>query len=204
MQKKELLSRYTKKKDEIQRRLKDFSNIPQKEYIHELIFCLLTPQSQAKKCWEAVVQLKENEIKESEIKNCLSTKTRFHNNKARYIIEARKNWENTLKKIQEELEKENIMQLRNWLAENILGLGMKEASHFLRNIGKSNNQIAILDRHIIKNLKTLGVIKSITSLNKKNYLILEDKFKSFSQKINIPIDHLDLLFWSEEEGTIFK
>ena len=49
--------------------------------------------------------------------------------------------------------------LRNFIAENVKGYGLKEASHFLRNIGKSDNQIAILDRHILRNLKALDIIE---------------------------------------------
>lgn len=200
MNKEELLLKYKEKKKDIEKKLEKFKNLPEKDYIHELIFCLLTPQSKAKKCWEAVVQLKETDNNLQTISSCLSTKTRFHNNKTKYVIEARKNWE----EIEEKIRTLGTLELRNWLAENVLGLGMKEASHFLRNIGKSNNQIAILDRHILRNLKSLGVIKSTTSLSKKTYVKIEEKFLAFSKKIKIPIDELDLLFWSEEEGSIFK
>lgn len=204
MEKRALFSAYKEKNNEITKRLEEFKNLPEKDYIHELIFCLLTPQSQAKKCWEAVVQLQKIGDKKQTVSSCLSTKTRFHNNKTKYVLGARKRWEKIKEEIDKELKKGEIIELRNWLADNVLGLGMKEASHFLRNIGKSQNQIAILDRHILKNLKSLKVIKAIPSLNKKNYLKIEDKFKAFAKKIKIPIDHLDLLFWSEEEGTIFK
>ena len=204
MDKKELLAAYKKKKQEIEERLKDFSNIPKKDYLHELIFCLLTPQSQAKKCWEAVVQIKREGIKKDSLSACLQTKTRFHNNKTKYILKAEQNWGEIEKKIEEETKKDKIIELRSWLADNILGLGLKESSHFLRNIGKSNNEVAILDRHILRNLKSLKIIRAIPNLNKKNYLRIEEKFKAFSKAINIPLDYLDLLFWSNEQGSIFK
>ena len=38
----------------------------------------------------------------------------------------------------------------------------------------------------------------------KTYFEIENKFKEFSKKVNIPMDELDLLFWSKEEGTVFK
>ena len=81
---------------------------------------------------------------------------------------------------------------------------MKESSHFLRNIGKSKNELAILDRHIIRQLEKLGVIDKKTTLNKKTYLEVEQKMKNFSEQVNIPLDHLDLLFWKIESGRIFK
>jgi len=81
---------------------------------------------------------------------------------------------------------------------------MKEATHFLRNIGLGKD-LAILDRHILKNLNYYGVINELPkTLTKKKYLEIEDKMKKFSEEIKIPIDELDLLFWSEETGKIFK
>ncbi|MEM3584736.1 MAG: hypothetical protein QW193_05630, partial [Nitrososphaerales archaeon] len=80
----------------------------------------------------------------------------------------------------------------------------KEASHFLRNIGLGKD-FAILDRHILKNLKEFNVIKDIPkSISKKVYLDIENKMREFSKQINIPMDELDLLFWSKETSFIFK
>ena len=45
------------------------------------------------------------------------------------------------------------------------------------------------------------VPKSITP---KKYKEIEDKMREFSKKIKIPMDYLDLLFWSNETGEIFK
>ena len=85
-----------------------------------------------------------------------------------------------------------------------MGIGYKEASHFLRNIGYGED-IAILDRHILKNLKLLNVISDIpASLSKKQYLLIEKKMKQFSKKINISLSHLDLLLWYREAGEVFK
>ncbi len=197
----QLISQYKEKKQEIEEKLSQFSNIDEKNWQDELFFCILTPQSQAKKCWNAVQELKNNNIKEKQaVELCLSDKTRFHKNKTRYLIEAKKNWEIIKQKIK---QTNDVVKLRNWIAENVKGIGLKEASHFLRNIGKSNNKIAILDRHILKNLEKFGIINE-TKLTKKRYLEIEEKFKDFSENIGIPLDHLDLLFWSQETGEIFK
>ena len=65
--------------------------------------------------------------------------------------------------------------------------------------------MAILDRHIMKNLLKYKIIDEIPrSITKKCYLSLENKMKEFSMKINIPLAELDLLFWSEETGEVFK
>jgi N-glycosylase/DNA lyase len=88
--------------------------------------------------------------------------------------------------------------------ENVKGLGYKEASHFLRNIGLGED-LAILDRHILKNLALLGVIKEVpTSPTKRIYLEIERKMTAFSKESKIPMGHLDLLLWYKEAGEVFK
>ncbi|MBI2451518.1 N-glycosylase/DNA lyase [Candidatus Pacearchaeota archaeon] len=198
---KELLELYQQKKSEIQNRLSQFKNLQEENYFKEFLFCLLTPQSNAQKCWQAVEIInKSNSQDENKIFNILKTKTRFHKTKTSRIVEAFQTWN----EIKTKLAEKNIPELRNWLAENINGYGLKEASHFLRNIGKSDNQIAILDRHILKNLKNLNVIENDKIKNKKNYFEIEAKFIEYSKNIGIPIDEIDLLWWSKENGKIFK
>lgn len=85
-----------------------------------------------------------------------------------------------------------------------MGLGYKEAGHFLRNVGLGED-LAILDRHILKNLVLLGVIDEVpASLTKRRYLEIERRMIEFSKKTGIPMGHLDLLLWSKETGEIFK
>lgn len=197
----EIRKLYEKQKDEIKSRLEDFKKISEKEYFKEFMFCLLTPQSNAQKCWEAIklISLLPSLEKESLI-SILKTKTRFHNNKARYIISGKEIWP----KILESLDNDDRKELRNFISENVKGYGLKEASHFLRNIGKSNNEIAILDRHILRNLKSLKIIDEDKIKNNKHYLEVEQSFLNFSKQINIPIDHLDLVFWFKEHDEFFK
>ncbi|MCK4927149.1 MAG: DNA lyase, partial [Candidatus Aenigmarchaeota archaeon] len=133
----------------------------------------------------------------------------FRNNKARYIILARdlftesRTKKITIKKTIKKHEKD-IPALRLWLINNIKGMGMKEASHFLRNIGKGND-IAILDRHILRNLERYKVIDSIPkTITPKRYIEIENCVRKLSEDTKIPMDALDLLFWSEETGEIFK
>ena len=84
-------------------------------------------------------------------------------------------------------------------------MGYKEASHFLRNIGFADD-LAILDRHILKNLKIFGIIEEIPkSLSKKKYLEIEKAMKKFAiEKVKVPVAHLDFLFWYLFNGEIFK
>lgn len=192
---------YNLKKEAIKSRLNEFKSLSEVEQKKEFMFCILTPQSKAQKCWEAVEELaKIQNPTESQVLEILKTKTRFHNNKTRYILESENAWNN----LKGGLKTTSTKELRNWLAENIKGYGLKEAGHFLRNVGKSNNEIAILDRHILKNLKEMNVIKDEKITGKKDYLEKEQKYLNFAKSICIPADELDLLFWSRENGEIFR
>jgi N-glycosylase/DNA lyase len=189
-------------------RLSDFSNTwktsSNKKLFQELCFCLLTPQSKARLCWRAVTELSKKELLLNgdaiQVRNVLFG-VRFKNKKAFYIVNARR----YLNIIKQQLHNHNdVLKLRMWLFRNIKGLGLKESSHFLRNVGLGEN-IAILDRHILRNLQKAGVIESVPkSLSVKKYLAIEEKMKFFSSYVNIPMSHLDLLLWAEETGDIFK
>lgn len=201
---KELRGLYKTLRPDIEKRLGEFRNKDGTKLFSELCFCLLTPQSRAKTCWDAVVKLNKKRLlfkgPVNQIKNCLKG-VRFKNNKAEYIGRVRLKFP----EIKETIRKhEDVFELREWLVKNICGFGYKEASHFLRNIGLGDN-ISILDRHILKNLVLFGVIKDIPpSLTKAAYLDIEEKMRRFSKKIKIPLSHLDLLLWAKETGSIFK
>lgn len=207
-----LMDMYQNIKDEIENRLAEFKNNFHKDDTHilyELIFCLLTPQSKAKVCWKCVEEMMMKDIihnvSHDEILSCLKG-VRFHNNKTRYILEAIDKFaENGKIVIKDKLKSfDTPFAMREFLVREIKGMGMKEASHFLRNIGLGD-ELAILDRHILKNLKKYNVIKEVPkTLSKKKYIEIEEKMKDFAKKINIPMDHLDLLFWYLETKEIFK
>ena len=193
---------YQKKQPIIQQRLNQFKQIREKDYFYELCFCLLTPQSSAFKADACIQELKQKDFLNNSVNPApiLLKKTRFHNNKAGYLLEFKSRHLHvfsSLKKLNNPTEK------RDFLVKAVTGLGLKESSHFLRNVGYEN--LAILDRHILKNLLKLGVIKELPkTLTRKTYLEIEEKFLQYSKEINIPLDHLDLLFWSMETGEVFK
>ena len=209
----EIKELYEMRKRDIERRLKEFKelfeNSNDDRIFAELVFCLLTPQSKAKICWKAVENLMEKELLlhgdyEQVLKELRGV--RFKENKARYIIEARKTFTRDGKiKIKDIVKSfSNPREAREWLVKNVKGMGYKEASHFLRNMGFGED-LAILDRHILKNLRLLGVVEDMPkTLTKKRYIEIENKMGEFSKDIGIPLSHLDLLFWSKETGEIFK
>jgi N-glycosylase/DNA lyase len=204
---------YSIKKNEISFRLKEFENIwsarNDEEIFTELAFCILTPQSKAKSCWDAIVKLKDQNLllkgNAEQIKQVLNC-VRFKNKKAQYLGNARKLFmKDGRVSIRPFLNMfADIYECREWLVKNIDGLGYKEASHFLRNIG-FGEKIAILDRHVLRNLNKLGIIEEVPgSISRAKYMELEKKMLEFSKQIDIPLSHLDLLFWYKETGEIFK
>src|SRR3989344_9129524 len=176
----DIKSLYETKKAEIKNKLEQFKKLSTTEYKKEFVFCLLTPQSNAQRCWRAVEEIFGKEkFDEISLKEILKTKTRFHNTKAKRVVNNLKKWGEVKNKI----SNCRSIELRNWLAENINGYGLKEASHFVRNIGKSDDKIAILDRHILRNLKSNSIIYEEKIKSKKHYLEIEKKYLDFSEKI---------------------
>jgi N-glycosylase/DNA lyase len=178
----------------------------EQELFRELVFCLLTPQSRARLCWSSVERLTQRcllaEGEPVPVREELKG-VRFSKRKAEYICRARGTFSSpSLKSRLREFD--SAFQARDWLVQNVLGLGYKEASHFLRNIGRGGD-LAILDRHILKNLQLMGVIESIpASLSRKKYLEIEQRMRELSRSMGIPMDHLDLLLWYKEAGEVFK
>lgn len=124
---------------------------------------------------------------------------RYPEIRAKYIVEARK-YLGKLKKVLESFDDEAL--LRDWLVKNVKGLGYKEASHFLRNIGFKN--VAIIDFHIIDLLVKYGIIERPRSLTKKKYMEIEDILRKIAEISGLTLAELDLYLWYMETGKILK
>jgi N-glycosylase/DNA lyase len=201
----DLFDQYNERKKEIRRRLADFAAVPPSGYFYELIYCLMTPQSSASSAEKGVRALQAANFREADIDpepflHQPGYYIRFHKSKARHLLSAKAQFgaiSETLAGGADPAAK------REWLVDHVAGMGWKEASHFLRNIGYRD--LAILDRHILRNMKLLNIIDEVPkTLPPKLYLSLEGKFRKFGEEISIPMDELDLLFWSKETGSIMK
>jgi len=186
-----------------------FVNGNDKAIFAELAFCIFTPQSKAVSCWKAVNELNDKNLlftaDAEEISNNIHN-VRFQNNKAKFLVQARDKFTiNGKLKIKEILKSfDTPTNLRKWIIDNIKGIGYKEAGHFLRNVGLGLD-LAILDRHILRNLKFYNAIEDIPStLTPKIYLEIEQKMLKFCKDIQIPMSHMDLLLWAMQTGGIFK
>jgi N-glycosylase/DNA lyase len=97
------------------------------------------------------------------------------------------------------------VERRDWLAQEkqVKGLGYKEASHFLRNIGVKGH--AILDKHVMRCLAEIGVIDTAKPPStRRKYLEVEQQLVGFARDVRINFDELDLVLWSMKTGEVLK
>jgi N-glycosylase/DNA lyase len=202
---KNILDTYKKFENIIINRLNDFQNIEAGLIFYEFCFCIMTPQTSAKNAWQVQNKLIEKDFLNTKFnpKSILTDKKhyiRFHNTKSQRLLNAI-----DYKKRLDEILSSNINQYekRNIIKSEFIGIGMKEASHFLRNIGYK--KFAIIDRHILKMLYLCEVLNDTTPpKNDEQYLEIEQKIIDFSAKIDIDMDILDLLFFAHSNGEVMK
>ena len=199
-------SAFEDRKEAISKRLEDFAHIPATQYFYELAFCILTPQSSALNAEKTILELERDDFFQKGFDPTTYLRNpehyiRFHNTKAKRLLVIRESFVELLPHLTNNTLAAE--QKRDIMLDSVKGLGMKETAHFLRNIGTRG--LAILDRHILKHLLRLQVIKEIpASLTIKRYLEIEKQWKRFAKRVDISIDELDLLFWSMETGEIRK
>ena len=200
----ELKKLYLANKTIISARLNEFKKLrsaPDEELFYEMCYCVLTAHGSARAGREAQAKLEKNRFWQAgNVRDCLDG-VRYQNNKKAFLLDNRKNIISDSLNLCEFLTGDGFL-VRNKVAKDsrhFKGLGMKASSQFLRNIGFSN--LAILDRHILKSLKDYGVINEIPqSLTKRKYIEIEGKMREFSKGIDVPIDALDILFWTKMSG----
>lgn len=168
----------------------------------ELCFCLLTANYDAAKAIGIQKQIDDGFLSLSEKDLAGKLKTlgyRFPNMRAKYITEARAHKDEIIGLLESHHAEH---YLREWLAGNIKGLGFKEASHFLRNIGCTD--CAIIDFHIIDVLARHKIINKPKTLTKKFYLDIEKKLRRIGKTVNLNMAELDFYLWYLETGKVLK
>lgn len=179
-------------------------NENEKEWFLELCFCLMTANSSAKKVLEICESSGDDvffNYSFDKLSGLLKEKGyRFYNKRAEYIIEARAFSDNLKMMI---MSFDSEFEAREWLKKSIKGLGYKEASHFLRNMGYKN--VAILDRHILRILHEYGLISEVpTNLSKKSYFTIEETLNVLAEKSGLSLAELDLFLWYLKTGEVLK
>jgi N-glycosylase/DNA lyase len=190
--------------EKINKRIQEFKDLNKdsnEDLFKEMCFCILTANFSAERSIKIHDKISDCFLNNSEEELALKLKKmghRFPNARARYISESI-NCKNELSKV---IKFHDYNKLRDWVVSNVKGLGYKEASHFLRNIGFDN--FAIIDFHIIDLLVDYEIIKKPKYLTKKNYIEIENTLRKIGEKTNLSLAELDLYLWYMETGKILK
>ena len=204
---------HRERRHEIKSRLSEFEAVwhegTDARLWEEMVFCFFTGGCSAKMGLRSIDAVRPflQLGSEPEIAEALSGVHRYPNARARYVFASRKFLEQHCDlRLRNKLESFGCPQeRRDWLVKEkgIKGLGYKEASHFLRNIGLKG--YAILDKHVLKCLAELKIIDSTKPPNTRSrYLTIEDKLRELTERTKIDFDEMDLVLWSMKTGQILK
>ncbi|MBC7110131.1 MAG: N-glycosylase/DNA lyase [Archaeoglobi archaeon] len=187
----------------VKKRIEEFIELgkrDEREIFKELCFCILTANFRADRCIEIQRRIGDGflDLTFEELRDELRRLGyRYPERRAEFIVEARKHIGN-LKRLLEIDERE----AREWLVKNLRGIGYKEASHFLRNVGKMN--VAIIDKHIMSILSEFLGIEKPRSMTRKRYLEMEYVLREIAEEIGISLGELDLYLWFMKTGRVLK
>ena len=210
-----LLATYAERRKEIRSRLREFRDVwktaSDDRLWEEMVFCIFTAGASAKMGLRSIEALRS--LLHSGAHHEMSTALiaagahRFPNARPGYVVVTRDYLRESFSmRLRDRLQSfRDPMQRRDWLAQDprVKGLGYKEASHFLRNIGFKG--YGILDKHIVRSLNELGVIDSPKPpTSRVRYLETEKRMRQFATRTGINFDELDLLLWSMKTGEILK
>jgi N-glycosylase/DNA lyase len=203
------------RRKEIRARLREFGQVWQtasdERLWEEMVYCIFTAGASAKmglRSVEAVRPLLAKGHQQAMTRALVTAGAhRFPNARPVYVVTTREYLEGSFSmRLRERLKSfSDPFERRDWLATEprIKGLGYKESSHYLRNIGFKG--YSILDKHIVRCLAELGVIDSPKPpANRNRYLETESRMRQFSGEIGIDFDELDLVLWSIKTGEILK
>jgi N-glycosylase/DNA lyase len=203
------------RRKEIKKRLDEFQAVWRRgsdaRLWEELAFCIFTAGASARMGLNSVAAVKslllEGEPEEMTAALKKAGAHRFPVARPRYIVTTRNylhaNFGMSLRKRLRAFS--DPIERRDWLAQEkqIKGLGYKESSHFLRNIGVKGH--AILDKHVMRCLAEIGVVDTSTPPSRRaKYLEVEQQLQHFARDIRVDFDELDLVLWSMKTGEILK
>jgi N-glycosylase/DNA lyase len=175
----------------------------------ELVYCIFTAGASARMGLNSVEAVRPllTAGSHDELAFALMGRHRYPRSRSGYIVVTREHLKETCgMRLRERLESfDDATERRDWLARtrDIKGLGYKESSHFLRNVGFRG--YAILDKHILRCLAELGVVESPDPpATRTRYLDAEERLRRFARDVRIDFDELDLVMWSMKTGEILK
>ena len=162
----------------------------------ELAFCISTANSSALsglKFQKSLEGLSLNDLSVEEIERLMrESGVRFASRKAEYIKIAIDKFD----VVERALKLDDFSARRELL--KLKGLGMKESSHFLRNVGRKN--LAIVDRHVLRWLEGEGYKFKLP----KDYTKAEEVLRRIAKEKRLTLAELDLIIWFEMTGKVLK
>ena len=208
-----IINAHAERRREIRGRLAEFAAIGKHgsdtNLLEEMVYCFFTGGCSARMGLNALEAVKPILLTgdQAEFATALNGVHRYPNARARYVVASRDFLrEHCDLKLRKKLRSFDCMfERRDWLVreKGIKGLGYKEASHYLRNIGFKG--YAILDKHVLNCLAELKIIDDPKPPNtRRKYLTVEEKLKQLTVMTQIDFDELDLVLWSMKTGVILK
>jgi N-glycosylase/DNA lyase len=204
---------HRRRRKEITERLGEFREIGKRgsdEHLWaEMVYCFFTGGCSARMGLNALEAVKPILLTgdQTQLASALSGVHRYPNARARYVVASREFLrEHCDLRLRSKLESFDCrLARRDWLVKEkgIKGLGYKEASHYLRNIGFRG--YAILDKHVLNCLAELKIIDDPKPPSTRSkYLTVEEKLKQLTKMTGVDFDELDLVLWSMKTGVILK
>lgn len=173
------------------------SDLTARYIFYNLCFCLCAPQTTFDANTEVQDRIVERNyfekpIPDEEMHEILKP-VRFYRRKTKALQKMRDGFYEIRSKMIRHIPPK---QKRDWLVENVWGMGMKAASHLLRNLGFGQN-LAIVDTHVLKFLR----IENWPS-SKKAYGEVEQKLEEVVEVCGLDcMCQLDVIIWQHYSGT---
>lgn len=203
--------------DETVRQSPSWTTIREDDLWRELVACILGSRVRFEIAHAAVERMERNDLLceprrsarfeqyERDVKNALSgadglvgqSRYPFFRMRANQIRQAAERLYGCRKSIRAFLEdSRDIRDARRRLASEVSGLGPKQASLFLRNIGYSAH-VAVLDIHVLTYMSWVGLteapMRSVSTVRK--YEVLEDAFIEHANSLGYTPDRFDIAVW---------
>ncbi len=168
----------------------------------ELCFCILTANTSA----EMGIRTQEiiglegflNFDEETMRMRLKEARYRFYNVRSKFLVQSR--W--IVDELPHIIAMKDRIGARDYLVNNLKGIGYKEASHFLRNVGVFD--FSILDKHILNMIRKEHPERKFLVGSRKNYLETEKTILEFADSISLEPGILDLYLWKIATGKLLK
>ena len=177
---KKVLSKFSRKKEDV-------------EIFYDICFCICAPQTTYISNVRVINELISRDFYNREIDipllRDIVRAVRFVR-KADYLVAAKKQFSEIGSIVRSNYDSR---AKREQLVNLVKGIGMKTASHFLRNQGVFD--LAIIDTHIIK------FLECDLPKKKSDYIAIENKFIRIAEQLDITVAELDAYIWKVSSNT---